>query len=86
MKALIVYLVIVNIATYALMGSDKKRAQLGAWRIPEKTLLGLAVAGGSLGEILGMFNFRHKTQHAKFRIGLPVILAVQLVLAVWILR
>ena len=82
MKALIAYLVLINIATYVLMGLDKKKAQLGAWRVPEKTLLGLAAAGGSVGEILGMYQFHHKTRHAKFRYGLPVILAAQL-LFVW---
>ena len=79
------YLVTVNIATYVLMGCDKKWAQLGARRVPEKTLLGLAAAGGSVGEILGMYRFRHKTRHARFRYGLPAILAVQLVLAFYLL-
>ena len=86
MKALIAYLVLINIATYVLMALDKKKAQLGAWRVPEKTLLGLAVAGGSVGEILGMYQFRHKTRHAQVRYGLPAILAVQLVVVYLLFR
>ena len=72
------YLVLVNAAALALMLTDKKKARRGAWRIPEATLLGIAVFGGSIGAIAGMYLFRHKTRHLKFSLGLPLILAVQI--------
>lgn len=74
------YLVLVNAAAFVLMLSDKQKAKKGAWRIPERTLLTAAVLGGSIGSIAGMYLFRHKTRHLKFKIGLPLILAVQLLL------
>ena len=73
------YLVLVNAAALALMLVDKQKARRGAWRIPEATLLGIAVFGGSIGAIIGMYLFRHKTRHMKFSLGLPLILAVQIV-------
>ena len=79
-QLLIIYLVLVNAAAFLLMLADKLKAKKGAWRIPERTLIGIAVIGGSIGAIAGMKLFRHKTRHLKFSIGLPVILAVQVVL------
>ena len=79
-QLLIIYLVLVNAAAFLLMLADKLKAKKGAWRIPERTLIGIAVIGGSIGAIAGMNLFRHKTRHLKFSIGLPVILAVQVVL------
>ena len=79
-RLLIIYLVLVNAAAFLLMLADKLKAKKGAWRIPERTLIGIAVIGGSIGTIAGMNLFRHKTKHLKFSIGLPVILAVQMVL------
>lgn len=79
-QLLIIYLVLVNAAAFLLMLADKLKAKKGAWRIPERTLIGIAVIGGSIGAIAGMNLFRHKTKHLKFSIGLPVILAVQVVL------
>lgn len=58
---------------------DKQKARRGAWRIPEATLMGVAVLGGSIGAIAGMRLFRHKTKHPKFYIGLPCILAAQII-------
>lgn len=75
------YLVLVNAAAFALMLVDKLKAKKGAWRIPERTLIGIALIGGSIGAISGMNLFRHKTKHPKFSIGLPVILAIQIVFA-----
>ena len=76
---LTVYLAAINAAAFALYGWDKWRAKVpGARRIPERTLLGIALLGGSLGAILGMRVFRHKTRHKKFSCGLPLILLVQL--------
>ena len=72
------YLVLVNAAAFVLMLADKQKARRGAWRIPEKTLLGIAAIGGSIGAILGMYLYRHKTRHAAFSLGLPLILAVQI--------
>lgn len=65
---------------FLVFGIDKKRAREHKWRISERTLLGLAVIGGSVGALAGMHLFRHKTRKMKFMIGVPVILAVQLVL------
>lgn len=77
------YLVLVNAAAFALMLADKQKARKGAWRIPEATLLGMALIGGSVGAIAGMYAFRHKTRHMKFTVGLPLILAVQS--GIWLL-
>ena len=79
--ALYVYLAAVNLLDFILMGADKSKAKRGAWRVPEATLLLVAVLGGSIGGILGMLLFRHKTRHAAFALGLPLILLAQLALA-----
>ena len=81
---LAVYLLVINVAAFALYGVDKRRAKQGAWRIPEKTLFLLPLLGGSVGGILGMRVFHHKTKHWYFRIGLPLILLAQIALAVWL--
>lgn len=85
MIILIFYLVIINALGFILMLADKVKAKKNLWRIPEATLLWVAVLGGSLGSILGMNVFRHKTKHLKFALGLPLILAAQVVLAVVLL-
>lgn len=72
------YLIIVNIAGFLAMGIDKIKAKKKAWRIPEKTLLGLAITGGGLGVMLGMETFRHKTKHWYFKYGVPVILMLEI--------
>lgn len=84
MKLLLVYLLIINAAAFALMLADKWKAKKNRWRIPEATLMGTAALGGSIGALAGMYLVRHKTQHLKFTLGIPVILAAQLVLATWI--
>ena len=76
------YLILINAASFLLMLSDKQKARKKKWRIPEKVLIGSAVIGGSLGILAGMYTFRHKTKHLKFTIGIPVILALQIVLAI----
>lgn len=78
MQLLIPYLLIVNAAGFLLMLVDKYKAKKNLWRIPEKTLLTIAIIGGSIGAYAGMQLFRHKTKHAKFYIGIPVILALQI--------
>lgn len=75
------YLAAVNLLLFALMGVDKARAKRGSRRVPEATLFFLAVIGGSLGGILGMAAFHHKTLHKSFRLGFPAILIAQLALA-----
>ena len=75
-----IYLLLINLAGFALMGIDKNRAKRGAWRISEKTLFACALLGGSLGTTLGMSTFRHKTRHWYFKYGMPLILVVQVVL------
>ena len=79
---MLIYLCIVNALGFALMLADKIKAKKNLWRIPEATLLGVAVIGGSLGAIAGMRLARHKTKHLKFTVGLPLILAVQILLAI----
>ena len=80
------WLLIINLIAFALMGVDKRRARReGAWRIPERRLFLSALLGGSVGAIAGMHVFRHKTKHWYFRYGLPALLALQavLVLIAW---
>ena len=74
------YLLAVNVLAFSAMGLDKRKARRGAWRVPERTLLGLAAIGGSVGAICGMRTFHHKTLHKRFRYGLPTILFLQLAL------
>ena len=85
-KAGIIYLILINLAAYAAFGWDKHKARRGGWRIPERTLLLLALAGGSVGAWIGMKVFRHKTRKAKFKVGVLVILTVQCIGAVMALR
>ena len=72
--------VVMNIAAFALMGHDKKRARQGKWRVPEKTLFLVTACFGGLGGVLGMKVFHHKTKHWYFKVFFPVLLVVQIVL------
>ena len=83
--ALAVWLIAINLVTFAVYGADKRRARRGAWRVPEKTLFLLPLLGGSVGALLGMRVFRHKTKHWYFVWGIPLILLAQMALAVWLL-
>ncbi|MDE5588823.1 MAG: DUF1294 domain-containing protein [Acetatifactor sp.] len=83
---LLIYYIIVNIIGFSLMGIDKKRAIRGAWRISEASLFLTAVLGGSLGCILGMQHFRHKTKRWYFKYGMPAIFSVQLFLFLLIVQ
>lgn len=83
MKTLI-YIIFINITSFLLMFIDKRKAIKHKWRISESTLLLSAILGGSIGAILGMNIFRHKTKHLKFKFGLPLILIIQLSLILYI--
>ena len=79
-EIVIVYLVVINVATFLTYGIDKWKAKKSLWRIREASLLGLAVLGGSIGAWLGMKVWHHKTMHKKFKYGIPLILVVQIVI------
>ena len=83
-KVLLVYLLIINAAGFILMLVDKIKAKKNLWRIPEATLFLVAAIGGSIGSLLGMYAVRHKTKHIKFILGMPLILAVQVIACVLI--
>ena len=85
MQIALIYFAIVNVVTFVLYGIDKFKAQHARWRIPESVLIGLAVIGGSIGAWLGMIIWRHKTQHKKFKYGIPLILIIQIGLLIWAL-
>ena len=82
MKLLYAYLLIINAAGFLLMLVDKWKAKKNRWRVRESTLLIVAALGGSIGSLAGMYLFRHKTQHLKFTLGVPLILAAQCLVAV----
>ena len=84
MKYFLLYLLLINAAAFLLMLVDKLKAKKNRWRIPERTLFGSALLGGSIGAILGMYTFRHKTRHLSFTLGMPAILIAQVALAIWI--
>ena len=79
-KLIIIYLVVINVATFLTYGLDKWKAKKSKWRIREAALLMLAVLGGSVGAWLGMKVWHHKTKHKKFQYGVPLILVAQVVL------
>ena len=79
------YHFLINAAAFVRMHADKRRARKNRWRIPERTLIGSAVLGGSIGVLLGMRCFRHKTRHLKFTLGIPAILIAQIALAVFLI-
>lgn len=81
---LLVWLAVINLLTFIVYGTDKRRARKGKWRVPEKTLFLLPLLGGSIGALLGMRVFHHKTKHWYFVWGIPAILLAQIALAVWI--
>ena len=83
-KNIIIYFLIINIIAFLAMFIDKKRAEKGEWRIKESTLLILAIIGGSIGAIAGMYLFRHKTKKLKFTVGFPVILITQIALIIYL--
>lgn len=78
MNLVLYYILIINILTFIVYGIDKLKAKKGKWRIPESTLLLLAIIGGSIGAFLGMKVWHHKTMHKKFKYGIPLIIILQL--------
>ena len=85
-RLILMYLITINAAEFLLMLVDKLKAKRGAWRIPEATLLAVAAAGGSIGSLIGMKLFRHKTRHLKFTIGIPLILALQIIATIFLMQ
>lgn len=81
-KNLIIYLIIINIIAFLAMFIDKRKAKKDRWRIKESTLLILALIGGSIGAILGMYVFHHKTQKPRFYVGIPIIIVLQILLII----
>lgn len=79
-----IYLLLINAAGFCVMLYDKYLAKNNLWRIPENTLLGVAILGGSLGCLLGMYTVRHKTKHLKFTICIPLLLALQAGMYFWL--
>ena len=84
MDLFLIYLILINAVGFLLMLLDKYKARKKQWRIPERVLLTVAFLGGSLGSILGMQLFRHKTRHLKFSLGLPAIFALQAILIIFL--
>ena len=85
-EIILYYLVAVNITTFLVYGIDKLKAKKSKWRIPESTLLFLAVIGGSIGALLGMKIWHHKTMHKKFKYGIPLIILIQLGVVLYVLH
>mgnify|MGYP003596625287 CR=1 FL=1 len=79
-NSILLYLAGVNLTGFVIMGIDKWKAKKQAFRIPEATLFLIAIIGGSIGSLIGMYTFRHKTRHMTFVIGMPVILALQILI------
>lgn len=80
LESISIIIVIINIVTFIIYGIDKYKAKKGKWRIPENSLIGLAIIGGSIGAYLGMRVWHHKTMHLKFKYGIPLIIVIQLVI------
>ena len=82
---LMIYLIVINLIGFLAMYIDKRKAKYGSWRIPEKTLLIIAMIGGSIGTISGMYVFRHKTKKLKFTLGFPTILISEIIIIAYFL-
>lgn len=82
MQNIIIYLIIINIITFFVMWIDKRKAKKGKWRISEAALFILAILGGSIGGIAGIYTFRHKTKKHRFTIGFPAILIIEILIII----
>ena len=80
---IVIYLVVINIIGFFAMGIDKWKAKNNAWRIPENTLFVITALGGGIGTIAGMYTFRHKTKKARFTLGLPAILILEIAFIIY---
>jgi len=84
-KAVVIYVIIINIVGFLAMWIDKVKAKRGSWRISEKTLFMITFLGGGFGTIAGMYTFRHKTKKMRFTIGFPVILLTEIFLIIYVI-
>lgn len=82
-KYFVIFVLVMSLITFIVFGVDKWKARNDKWRTPESTLFLLAIFGGSIGALLGMQIFRHKTQHWSFRLGIPLILMLQAAVLIW---
>ena len=82
-QMIILYVLIINLMGFFIMGIDKFKAKKGFWRTPEKTIFTITLLGGGIGTVTGMYLFRHKTKKMKFTIGLPTILISEIVLIIY---
>ena len=82
---ILIYILLINIIGFVMMRSDKRRAQKGAYRTPEKAFFIVSIIGGSLGTWMGMYFFRHKTRHWYFTVFIPLILVVQAALTIYLI-
>ena len=81
-KNIVIYLILINFIAFLSMYIDKKKAIKEKWRIKESTLLMLALVGGSIGAIIGMYAFHHKTQKPRFFLGIPIIIVLQILIVI----
>lgn len=79
-KIVLFYVLAINLIAFLAYGIDKLKAKKNMWRIPEATLIWMAVVGGSIGAIIGMKVWHHKTLHKKFKFGIPAIIIIQIAL------
>ena len=86
LRAILIYLLIINVVAFFVYGIDKYKTKHDKWRIPEAVLLLLEAIGGSIGVWCGLKVWHHKTMHKKFKYGVPVIFILQVVLAIWIIN
>lgn len=84
MKLFIYYILIINFISFLIMYIDKRKAIKKKWRISENTLIFISIIGGSIGMLIGMNLFRHKTKHKKFTIGIPIIIIIQIYILYYI--
>ena len=84
-KNIIIYLIVINLLTFLIMWWDKHEAKLGDWRVSEKFLFLLVLLGGGIGGIVGMYVFRHKTKKWYFKFGFPIILIIEIIIALYFL-
>ena len=82
-EIVLIYLLAINVITFMAYWMDKRRAKKNKWRIPEKNLMFLAVIGGTIGALAGIFGLRHKSKHMKFVVGVPIILLFQLAIFIY---